>query len=434
MFFNPSRLKFARMRRGWTKARLAKELGLQVRSIQGYESDEYAPEPEKLAEISALLRFPMAFFAGDDLPSIEPDTASFRSMSKMSATLRNTALGAGVTAFLLNNWIEERFRLPDADLPDLSDLSPEDAAATLRRVWGLGEAPIGNLIHLLEAKGIRVYSLAIEAREVDAFSVWHRGRPFVFLNTLKSAEHSRFDAAHELGHLVRDRHSMLHGAAHSPDMEREANAFASAFLMPPANVRGRGAGVLTLDKLMQLKHVWGVSLAALAYPKNGYRTSEPSPMRPESSQVLRKLFNALRSEGITRGMLAKDLCIMQEDIDNLTLAIAALCPDGSEGASFISESELDARGGFARLLAHRQSKIPGTDLSESNPHRKLGKLPITMTIIRVEFYPALAARRGLEYYPMNGAQCAHAEQANSFGGRTRTRVPRQRLARRYRTL
>ncbi|MEJ2767572.1 XRE family transcriptional regulator [Mycetohabitans sp. B46] len=353
MFFNPKRLTFARMRRGWTKARLAKELGLQVRSIQGYESGEYAPEPERLAQMSTLLRFPVEFFAGDDLPSIEPDTASFRSMSKMSATLRNTALGAGVTAFLLNDWIEERFHLPGADLPDLSDLSPEEAAATLRRVWGLGEAPIGSMIHLLEAKGIRVYSLAMEAREVDAFSVWHREKPFVFLNTFKSAEHSRFDAAHELGHLIRDRHSMLHGGAHSPEMEREANAFASAFLMPPANVCGRGTAVLTLDRLMRLKQVWGVSLAALAYrmnqlgffsewtyrnlciqiARNGYRTSEPNPMRPESSQILRKVFNALRSEGITRGMLAKELCIMQEDIDNLTFGLALSSVSPTVGTS-----------------------------------------------------------------------------------------------------
>lgn len=354
MFFNPKRLTFARMRRGWTKARLAEELGLQVRSIQGYESNEYTPEPDKLAEIAALLRFPVDFFAGGDLPFIEPDTASFRSMSKMSAMLRNIALGAGVTAFLLNDWIEQQFLLPEADLPDLSDLSPEDAAATLRRVWGLGEAPIGNLIHLLEAKGIRVYSLAIEAREVDAFSVWHRETPFVFLNTFKSAEHSRFDAAHELGHLVRDRHSMLHGEAHKPDMEREANAFASAFLMPSANVRGHGVGVVTLEKLMQSKQVWGVSLAALAYrmnqlglfsewayrnlciqiARNGYRTSEPSPMRPESSQVLRKVFDALRTEGVTRSVLAKELCVSQEDIDNLTfgLALSSVSPSVKKSA------------------------------------------------------------------------------------------------------
>jgi Zn-dependent peptidase ImmA (M78 family)/DNA-binding XRE family transcriptional regulator len=341
MILNPSRLEFARTRRGWTKAHLANELGMQVRSVQGYESGEYAPEPERLARISELLQFPESFFFGDDLPIIDEHTASFRSMSKMSATLKRTALGSGTTAFLLNNWIEERFRVPEADLPDLSDLAPEEAAATLRRIWGLGEAPIANLIHLLELKGVRVYSLAIEAKEVDAFSVWQSGRPFVFLNTFKTAEHSRFDAAHELGHLVRDRHSMLHGEAHSPDMEREANAFAGAFLMPKDSVIGHRSGLLTMGKLIEMKRTWGVSLAALAFrmnqlglftewtyrnlciqiAKHGYRTSEPNRMSPESSQVLRKVFDTLRSEGISRADIAKDLSLTQQDIDNLTFGL-----------------------------------------------------------------------------------------------------------------
>ncbi|WP_322005108.1 XRE family transcriptional regulator [Paraburkholderia tropica] len=341
MNLNPSRLEFARMRRGWTKARLANELGVQVRSVQGYESGEYAPEPERLSQIGALLQFPEEFFFGDDLPLIDEHTASFRSMSKMSATLKRTALGAGTTAFLLNEWIEERFRLPEADLPDLSDLSPEDAAATLRRMWGIGEAPINNLTHLLELKGIRVYSLAIEAKEVDAFSVWHSGRPFVFLNTFKTAEHSRFDAAHELGHLVRDRHSMLHGDAHSPEMEKEANAFAGAFLMPKNTITAHRAGLATMGKLIDMKRIWGVSLSALAFRMNqlglftewtyrnlciqigkyGYRTTEPNPMAPESSQVLRKVFDSLRNEGVSRTDIARDLCLTQQDIDNLTFGL-----------------------------------------------------------------------------------------------------------------
>jgi len=336
------RLKFARTRRGWTKAHLAKELGVQPRSIQGYESGEYAPEPERLELIAKLLSFPVEFFSNDDLPKIAEHTASFRSMSKMSSALKNSALGTGVIAFLLNDWIEDRFNLPKADLPNLSDLSPEDAAASLRRMWGLGEAPISNMIHLLESRGVRVYSLAIEAREVDAFSVWHKNKPFVFLNTIKSAEHSRFDAAHELGHLVRDSHSMMHGEIHSPEMEREANAFASALLMPMNSVIAHKPNVPTLSKLIELKRVWGVSLAALAYrmnqlslltewmyrnlcieiAKHGYRTKEPNPMRPEGSKILAKVFESLRDDGITRSDVAHDLCILPEDIDNLTFCLA----------------------------------------------------------------------------------------------------------------
>ncbi len=338
---NPTRLEFARNRRKWTKTRLAKELGVGLRSIQGYESGEYEPEAERLERIAALLRFPPEFFFGDDLPLIGEHAASFRALSKMSAALRDSALSAGVIAFLLNDLIESYFRLPQADLPDLSDLSPEDAAATLRCMWGLGEAPIGNMIHLLESMGVRIYSLTIEAKEVDAFSVWHENKPFVFLNTYKSSEHSRFDAAHELGHLVRDRHSMRHGTAHSPEMEREANAFASAFLMPRNSIIAHKPNFPALAQLIRIKRVWGVSLAALAYRMNqltlftewtyrslciqiakaGYRSHEPEPMKPEHSQLLAKVFDLLRAEGISRTDIARKLNVHVDDLNNLTFCL-----------------------------------------------------------------------------------------------------------------
>src|SRR3546814_14362097 len=91
--------------------------------------------------------------------------------------------------------------------------------------------------------------------------MWRRDRPFVFLNTLKSAEHGRFDAAHELGHLVLHRHAAPNGQ----QAEQDANAFASALLMPPASVRAHAPRFATIDNLMRLKTVWGVSLAAMIY-------------------------------------------------------------------------------------------------------------------------------------------------------------------------
>jgi hypothetical protein len=56
-----------------------------------------------------------------------------------------------------------------------------------------------------------VFSLSVDAAEVEAFSMWKEGAPFIFLNTGKSAEHGRFDAAHELGHLVLHRHEAPSG-------------------------------------------------------------------------------------------------------------------------------------------------------------------------------------------------------------------------------
>jgi hypothetical protein len=83
-----------------------------------------------------------------------------------------------------------------------------------------------NMVHLLESKGIRVFSLAVGAREVDAFLMWKGAIPYVFLNTHKTSEHSRYDAAHELGHLVLHEEDSPHGG----EAELRANRFASAFL------------------------------------------------------------------------------------------------------------------------------------------------------------------------------------------------------------
>lgn len=336
--FNPTRLGLARRRRGMTKTRLAQLVGVDVRAISGYEKGEFAPETEKLQALAKSLRFPEAFFFGDDVEEIAPDIVSFRSMSKMTAAHQNAALGAGAIALMLNQWIEERFALPEADLPDLSqEANPEAAADSLRRQWGLGELPIKNTIHLLESKGIRVFSLALDTTQVDAFSMWHGSTPFVFLNTMKSCERSRFDAAHELGHLVLHRHA----GARGPDVEREANAFASALLMPRGSVLANGPHMATVDLLIRRKALWTVSVKALAYrlrdvglitewhyrtlsieiAQRGYNTREPAEAPREVSQILGKVLAALREDGIGKSDIARALNVHIDEFDQLVFGL-----------------------------------------------------------------------------------------------------------------
>jgi len=282
-----------------------------------------------------------------DIPLVSPDTASFRAMSKMSAAKRDVALSAGSIALLLNQAIESRFVLPTIDLPDLSrEPTPEAAASELRRHWGLGELPIKNVVHLLESKGVRVFSLVIEAEEVDAFSLWREANPFVFLNTQKSSERSRFDSCHELGHLVIHHHGEQRIGNQRVDgsqvVEREADAFASAFLMPRASVLGYAPRVPTLNQLLKLKQIWGVSVAALNYrlhqlgvttewhyrelaiqiARKGYRKAEPNSLPRETSQVLGKVLSGLRNEGVSKQGLADELCISVEEIDDLVFGLA----------------------------------------------------------------------------------------------------------------
>ncbi len=193
------------------------------------------------------------------------------------------------------------------------------------------------MVHLLESKGVRVYSLAENSVEVDAFSLWHSNTPFVFLNTLKSAEHGRFDAAHELGHLVLHRHC----GPHQPNAEKQANAFASAFLMPRASVLANAPRMATLKHLVQLKKFWVVSVAALAYRLHtlgmlsdwhyrtlciemgqlGYRKREPEGAQRERSQVLALVFAGLREEGVGKSAVAEQLQIDSDELDKLVFGL-----------------------------------------------------------------------------------------------------------------
>lgn len=342
---NPKQITFARVRRRFTKAQLAKALDITSRSLQNYETGAFSPDPATLEKIAKLLNFPQQFFFIDeDMPELKEHSVSFRKLSKMTDSLKACTFAAGAIAFRVNHWIEERFSLPSAELPDLSDLGPEEAAATLRRIWGLGNAPIPNMIHLLESKGVRVFSLAEETREVDAFCTWYEGQPFVFLNTIKSAERSRFDAAHELGHLVRDVYTMQHGQAHGPEMERQADAFAAAFLMPAESVAANQPPTYTIKHLIKLKHYFGVSLAAMAYrfnslglvsewnyrslcidiAKSGYRTNEPESMERETSQLLTKVLDVLHSRKLGRREIADSLSLNIDEINALTFQLTRL--------------------------------------------------------------------------------------------------------------
>jgi Zn-dependent peptidase ImmA (M78 family) len=187
---------------------------------------------------------------------------------------------------------------------------------------------------LLEAKGVRVFSLSEKNKNVDAFSCWRGESPYVFLNTFKSAERSRYDAAHELGHLVMHIHGASSGRR---DVEREADQFASAFLIPRGDLISRMQRVSSLGQLIAEKQRWGVSVAALArtafdvglmsewhyrdlcktMSTLGYRSKEPNPRLREESVLWKKVFETLWRDRLTKEDVAKELCLPPDEIESL---------------------------------------------------------------------------------------------------------------------
>jgi Zn-dependent peptidase ImmA (M78 family)/DNA-binding XRE family transcriptional regulator len=337
--FNKSRLTVARQRASLTKKELAQKVGIDPRAISGFEAGQYMPTEENIERMSRVLRFPKEFFFADDIDIPTPEGVSFRSMEKMTARQRDAAISAGAIAYLLIDWVEREFDLPDVDLPDLREDEPEIAAMSLRQCWGIGERPIKNMVHLLEAKGVRVCSLVENCVEVDAYSVWRGKRPCVFLNTGKSPERRRFDAAHELAHLVLHKHAAPSGI----DAEKEADAFASAFLMPAASLRAIGR-VTSLDQIIEAKRRWIVSVAAMTYrlhnlgimskwtyqtlymeiSRRGWRKMEPFSAKGESSQVWQKVFAELRSDGVGLQGLADKLLVTADELVKLVFGLVTI--------------------------------------------------------------------------------------------------------------
>ncbi|MEU9561688.1 ImmA/IrrE family metallo-endopeptidase [Streptomyces sp. NPDC048161] len=342
----PSRITIARKRRGMTLADLAKITTLSLQSLSNYETGRTAPRRATIARIAAALDFPETFFEGPELDELPADGISWRARSKTSARTLDAARSAGTLGAMLYDWIDRRFRLPAPDVPSFTKPDPETAADMVRTRWGLGSAPAPNMVHLLESHGVRVFSLAPDYVEVDAFAVWRDGTPFVFLSTMKSVERGRFDAAHELGHLV------MHGsdrACSGPEAERQANDFASAFLMPTASVLGhmpRGAHV---DQIIKAKCIWKVSAMALTYrmrdlgllsdwqyrsactelSKRGYRTDEPHGMKQrETSQVLPKVFQALWASGIRPAVVAAELGLTTEEMHKMLFGLTVTMVEG----------------------------------------------------------------------------------------------------------
>lgn len=346
MPFSPERLTLARQRRGMNKTQLAEAVGVSSKTVSFYEKGDKRPPEPTVAKIATALGFPPEFFAAPPVEPVSVGGTSFRALSRMTASKRDAARAAGTLCTELDAWLNGHFDLPEPRVPQVDPAvqDPEAAAGAVRAEWGLGNAPAPNLVHLLELHGVRVFSLAEECREVDAFSFWHHGTPFVCLNTTKTAERGRFDAAHELGHLV------LHQGHDHPrgrEEEHQADAFASAFLMPRTDVIASAPRQPSFADLVRLKKRWNVSAAALNYRLHKLnvttdwhyramcvelsrygRHEEPDPGPREQSQLLDKTFAALRDEGITKAKIAAALHIHPRDLDVLIFGLVMSSVDG----------------------------------------------------------------------------------------------------------
>lgn len=330
---NLSRLTLARKRRQLTKKQLAEMAGISSITLTRIDTGVItSPGDDTVEALARALGYPVSFFYLDDVDELDEKEVSFRSLKAMTARQADAAIASGSLGYIFNEWVSGKFNMPTPDLPELRSEDPASAAASIRRHWGIGFRPIPNLIRLMESKGVRVFTLS-EGKNVDAFSFWRDGTPFIFLNTVKSAERSRFDAAHELGHLL--MHS--HGYPEGREVEKDADSFASHLLMPREDVLSQLPASPSIRSLVSGKKRWGVSVVALARTAKdvglltdwhyrelckqmasaGYRSVEPEPIPRERSALWKMVLEELWKDRYTKESIADQLELPLDEIDSL---------------------------------------------------------------------------------------------------------------------
>jgi Zn-dependent peptidase ImmA (M78 family)/DNA-binding XRE family transcriptional regulator len=344
-FLNPERIQVARMRRGLTKVELAQRLAVTPRTVTKYET--YGAPATAAAGIAAAVEFPVSYLQRGAAPTLCANEVRFRAARRASARQRESAVAAGVAGVEIDEWIFERFVRPGLDLPTFDGVGPRTAASTLRAMWGLGTKPLPNLVQLAESRGVRVFTLPPFADVVDAYSIWRDDTPYMFLARRKTPEHIRFDVAHELGHLVLHSNEPGETAA----QEREADAFASEFLMPEASLDEYVRFNATVPELLKVRDYFKVSAMALAYAahrasrmsdwtyrqtcialsQNGFRSGEPGGMANyEMSRVFPSVFS---SPSASAAAIAHDLGIPVSDVHALTFGAELRAAEDTEVAA-----------------------------------------------------------------------------------------------------
>lgn len=329
--FAGDRLALARQLAGLRKSELAARIGKSATALSAWEAGTKRPTAANIAEVAIGLGVTPAFFAprgaGTAAPSSVPH---FRSLRSTSQKARDQAFAYGLLAVDIADAIEKHVEFPDIDVPpfevaiDDNVSGPEEAAQELRRAWGIEVGPMKHLVRLLEQHGVLVTFSPTQTSAVDAYSFDSSTRPVVVLNPVKNDYYrQRFDAAHELGHLVMHRDAEPGSRA----VEDQAHRFASELLMPAADLRPllpTAMNARSWDLLGALKEQWGVSIQALLFrarrlgtisdvtyrnavitlTQRGWRRNEPGLVTTvEQPSMLARSLELLENAGISRDTL-----------------------------------------------------------------------------------------------------------------------------------
>ncbi len=261
-------LRLARQLRGLQQKEACEKLGVNTPELSRIENGVKEPSQDVISAAASVFGLPESFFGQADTVygapvSIHP--AQWRKKADVTAgDLHRVVAELNVRVMHLRRLLEATDFEPLRNVPrcdsDAYDNDGERVAAIVRGHWQVPEGPIRNLTALVEEAGIVVAHSDFGGSSISGVTFRVPGvPPLVVLNTMHPSDRMRFTLSHEVAHIVMHRFP-------TPEMEEEADEFASCFLAPTTDIKPYFDGRrVDLRLLAALKPEWKMSMGSLVF-------------------------------------------------------------------------------------------------------------------------------------------------------------------------
>lgn len=306
-------LRYYRLKNNMTKKELASEVNVTPMAISHYENGERFPNMDIIKALANALNVKVSDFLRSRDEKLSFVHGEFR---------KNSSLPVKQQEYVRES-VEEYFNrfysaveilggdvLPEAPECHCIKLSNdiEENAKNMREHLRIAEdGPVGNIIELLENKGILVYVCDIENDKFSGMNGMVESRPYIIVNGTMTPERIRSTIAHEMAHFIFSWSEDM-GEKEIEDM---ATAISGAFLFSKKDairelgIRRRmisqdmylvckeyGISMFLLVKRAQLCGIIKDSTAKGFYiqaSKKGWRINEPARINMEKPMLFAQL-------------------------------------------------------------------------------------------------------------------------------------------------
>lgn len=265
-------LKYYRLKKNMSRKELASLVNVSPMAISYYESGERKPGMDIIKALAKVLEVRITDFLSNRNENLVFTHGEFRKGSKLSVKQQD----------YIRESVEEYFSrfysavdilggevLPSAPLCHGLELvgDAEKDALAMRRYLRISElGPVGNLIELLENKGILVYVCDINSDAFFGMNGLINDRPYIIVNGNMSPERIRSTIAHEMAHFI----FVWPDDMDDKETENMATAISGAFLFPAEDaIRELGIrrSAITRDMNLICKE-YGISMYLLVKRAN----------------------------------------------------------------------------------------------------------------------------------------------------------------------